>query len=570
MKEHHEQTVRIALCQTNPTVGDFGGNTKQIISRIKQCAQSGADICFFPELAVSGYPPEDLLLRKSFMKANELAIEKISGSCKNIIAVIGFARIKNGKRYNSCAVISNGRIVGYYDKNCLPNYGVFDEKRYFSSGTEPVIVKAGNFTFGILICEDLWAEKSPAKVLAKANPDLIAAINASPYFVGKWKSRQSAAERISSYAKCHFAYTNLVGGQDELVFDGHSFATDNSGKIIQRGKQFEEDIVLADIPVKAKTVSRLKGVRVIDAGKISARTKTTLNSKLCQPAKQNAEIYNALCLGLRDYVKKNGFSKVVLGLSGGIDSALVAVLAADALGSENVKTIYMPSQYSAARSKRDSQKLAANIGVELMELPITDIFALFLKELQPIFKGTKPDTTEENLQARIRGTILMALSNKFGYLVLATGNKSEVSTGYSTLYGDMAGGLSIIKDVPKTLVYELCNFRNTISAAIPQSIIKRAPTAELRPGQKDEDNLPPYEILDKIINEYVENDSDFEHIAGLGIAGKTIKKTLAMIDGNEYKRRQAAPGIKITPKAFGKDRRLPITNRFLSFTLGKT
>ncbi len=530
--------VRVALCQIDPTVGDIDGNASKIISRIKEAEGNGADIIAFPELALTGYPPEDLLIKKSFIDANLKAVRTIAASAGKAAVVVGFVNRKKGGLFNSAAVLRSGKIVGVYDKVCLPNYGVFDEKRYFSQGTSLPVFNINGLKFAVVICEDIWHDKGPAKKLAGKGLDLLLAINASPFHAGKWKDRESAVKALAGRTNA-VAYLNLVGGQDELVFDGHSFVMGKNKKLIARGKQFEEDIVYFVAPLV-----------------------TGHRSLVTAPYSPIKEIYSALCLGLKDYVRKNGFKKVILGLSGGIDSALTAAIAADALGKENVKAIFMPSRYSASQSRDDSIALAGSLGIELMEISIENIFSSFLTDLSPYFSGSPANIAEENLQARIRGTLLMAFSNKFGYLVLATGNKSEVSTGYSTLYGDMAGGLSVIKDVPKTTVYELARYRNTVSLVIPDSIIERAPTAELRPNQKDQDSLPPYDVLDRIIHEYVENDKSADRISALGFDKKLVHDTVRLIDKNEYKRRQSAPGIKITPKAFGKDRRLPITNGF--------
>lgn len=550
-------TYRVALCQINPTVGDLKGNTKKIIDNIARCRELGAGIVAFPELAVTGYPPEDLLLKPSFIKDNISCIKEIASHCDGMTAIVGFVNKLDGELFNSAAVIQNKKIVSVYDKICLPNYGVFDEKRYFSKGSKIAAYRSGGLTFGISICEDLWDDKSPAKILSKAGVDLMIAINASPFYTDKWKERIKIAKAL----KTSVAYVNLVGGQDELVFDGHSFVTDKTGKVVARGKQFDEDIVIFDMEGSGRTLKNIKPV-VLKPEKTGKKADPGIH--LSEPVSSTEEVYKALCLGLTDYVRKNGFKKVILGLSGGIDSALVAAIAADALGPDNVKALFMPSQYTSGQSRDDAFALARNLGIECKEISIVELFSSYLKTLEPHFAGTSPDISEENLQARIRGNLLMAFSNKFGHLVLATGNKSEVSTGYATLYGDMAGGLSVIKDVPKMLVYELSRFRNTISDVIPRSIIDRAPTAELKPDQKDRDTLPPYEVLDKLIHLYVEMDKSAEDIIKTGLDKELVHKMVRMIDKSEYKRRQGAPGIKITPKSFGKDRRVPITNKYPS------
>ncbi|MFA5104677.1 MAG: NAD+ synthase [Candidatus Margulisiibacteriota bacterium] len=558
--------IRVALCQINPTVGDLQGNAKKISEYIRSSKKHGCDIAVFPELAVTGYPPEDLLLKPDFIAKNLKALKKIASSCAGIAAIVGFVNKKGGRLCNSAAVIQNRKVICVYDKICLPNYGVFDEKRYFSRGSTLPAIKIGNAVFSVGICEDFWDEKGIKALVPAGSLDFMIAINASPYYAGKWKEREKMAASLARQKKAAIAYVNLVGGQDELVFDGHSFVISSEGKLFARARQFEEDLLVVDLPcAKNKITVKAKKVTKLYLLKCGAKNMLPIaGPEVNKPADSPEEIYKALCLGLKDYSRKNGFSKVVLGLSGGIDSALVAAIAADSLGSKNVLAVFMPSQYTSSRSVNDARKLAGNLGIRLVEIGIEKIFSSFLKALRPHFRGLSLNIAEENLQARIRGSLLMAFSNKFGHLLLATGNKSEVSTGYATLYGDMAGGLSLIKDVPKTLVYELANYRNKVSLAIPSSIINRAPTAELKHRQKDQDTLPPYNILDRIISAYVEKDFSVEKIAKKGINSGTVKRTVGMIDKSEYKRRQAAPGIKITPKAFGKDRRMPITNKFFA------
>jgi NAD+ synthase (glutamine-hydrolysing) len=564
MKKQNAGKIRIALCQINTLVGDINGNRDKILSNLEKCREEGCDLAAFPELSITGYPPEDLLLKPAFIDDNLRALKEIVEKCEKISAVVGFVDRKGLELYNSAAIIHNKKIVAVYNKICLPNYGVFDEKRYFSAGEEIKIVKLNGFSFGVAICEDIWDKKGPAQKLSAAGADLILAINASPYFVGKWEERHKAGKDIIKTNKNYFAYLNLVGGQDEIVFDGHSFILDPKGNVVSAEKQFEEDILFFDIETLGRPLKRNKGISVIPVKSSNFPLKTNIKLSNPKPLPKTAEIYKALWLGLRDYVIKNGFKKVILGLSGGIDSALVAAIAKDALGSENVKALFMPSQYTAPQSRADAFETAKNLGIDCTEIPITDLFAQFLKDLEVPFSGTQANIAEENLQARIRGNLLMAFSNKFGYLVLATGNKSEVSTGYSTLYGDMCGGLSVIKDVPKTLVYELVNYRNSVEKVIPECIINRPPTAELKPDQKDQDTLPPYDVLDKIIEGYVENDMNAAELAGADgrLPKTTVEQTISLIDKNEYKRRQSAPGIKITPKSFGKDRRMPITNGY--------
>jgi len=556
------RTLRVAIAQINSIVGDLEGNAVKIRRYIEKAKDSGAEIICFPELALCGYPPEDLLLKPKFIRDNLSVLKKIAKTIDgNIVAIIGFAYGKAKKTYNAAAVISNYRIRGIYHKILLPNYGVFDEKRYFNPGDEPLIFGLDNFIFGVNICEDIWQAEGPTKSQARMGAKLILNINASPYYASKFKERQRV---ISGQAKDNgifVVYANLVGGQDELVFDGQSIIVDNRGKLIARAKAFTEDLLIQDldIPVSDK---RPFG-KIIKIPDIKIRPKEKLSAgKISKRLAQVEEIYQALVLGLRDYVFKNGFCKVIIGLSGGIDSSLVAALAVDALGSQNVTGIFMPSRYSSGRSKKDALVLAKNLKIKIMVISIERLFGSYLSILKPHFSGLGRDITEENLQARIRGNLLMAFSNKFGWLVLTTGNKSEMSTGYATLYGDMAGGLAVIKDVPKTLVYKLSRYRNSIAKVIPESVFRKAPTAELRANQKDQDTLPPYEILDGILKAYVEEDRDLAKIIAAGFNKKLVDKTAAMVDKNEYKRRQSPPGIKITPKAFGRDRRIPITNKY--------
>lgn len=531
------KTLRIAIAQINTTVGDIEANSRRILEYADRAKGSQADICVFPELAVCGYPPEDLLLKPSFINENLKAVGRIAAQIRGITAIAGFVGKDKQGLYNSAALISDGKIKGVYHKTRLPNYGVFDEKRYFNEGQAPFVFKINGITCGISICEDLWYAEGPVKLEAKKGAKVIFAINASPYHAGKGKLRRDIITKQAKANKTFIAYANLVGGQDELVFDGQSFVVDDKGKLIAQAKAFKEDLLIVDV-----------------GGRGTARRAPTIDPL--------DEIYQALVLGLRDYVHKNGFKKVIIGLSGGVDSALTATIAKDALGPENTVGVFMPSMFTAKESGIDTIKLVKNLGIKLHEIPITDIFEAYLKDLSHIFMGQPKNIAEENLQARIRGNLLMAISNKFGYLVLTTGNKSEISCGYCTLYGDMAGGFSVIKDVPKTLVYRLARFVNKDREIIPRRILTRPPTAELKPNQKDTDTLPPYAILDPIIKAYVEEDKSLEEIIKKTNQKALVSKVIRMIDASEYKRRQASPGIKITPKAFGKDRRMPITNRF--------
>jgi len=554
--------LRVAIAQINSTVGDLEGNAAKIIRYATEAKGLGADIICFPELALCGYPPEDLLLKPKFILDNTAAIKELSKNIPgNITAVVGFANGSLKEAYNSAAVIYNGKIKGIYRKIFLPNYGVFDEKRYFLAGDKSLVFRQAGITFGVNICEDIWHPDGPTKSQAARGARLILNINASPYYMGKFKQRQAI---ISNQAKTNgvfIVYTNLVGGQDELVFDGQSMIVDNDGKILGKAKAFSEDLLIQDLPVPAGKTKVSKNIIKI-SDEIQKDKKQLLPKRATEILEQVPEVYQALVLGIRDYVEKNGFKKVVIGLSGGIDSAIVAGLAVDALGKENVAGLFMPSRYSSKESEEDAQELAKNLGIRFTTVSIEQIFKFYLLVLEPHFEGRQRDITEENLQARIRGNIMMAFSNKFGWLVLTTGNKSEMSTGYATLYGDMAGGFAVIKDLTKTLVYKVARYRNSINNTIPERIFTKGPTAELKPNQRDQDTLPPYDVLDEILKAYVEEDKDPLKIISSGFDKETVYETVAMVDRNEYKRRQSPPGIKITPKAFGRDRRMPITNKY--------
>ena len=568
--------LRVSLAQINPTVGDIEGNSKKIKEYIDKAKDKQADIVVFPELAITGYPPEDLLYKESFINENLKAIENIARYTKDIIAVVGFVD-KEEDIYNAAAVIHNGKIQGIYHKHHLPNYSVFDEVRYFQKGKDILLFNIEGYKVGISICEDIWYPESPVNLQAIEGAEVILNLNASPYTVGKTKYREEMLKVRAKDNLVAIAYVNMVGGQDELVFDGNSMVVLPDGTFEAKGKSFEEDLVIADIDLdlifrKQLKDNRLRNLRanykrqenvkeIFLDYKIKEKS-TPPPEKIFLDTTETEEIYKALVLGLKDYIHKNNFKKVVLGLSGGIDSSLVATIAVDALGAENVKGVLMPSQFTSKESIEDASELAKNLGIETFTLPITDVFEKYMEVLSPLFKGKSWDTTEENLQARIRGNYLMALSNKFGWIVLATGNKSEMSVGYSTLYGDMVGGFAVIKDVYKTKVYELAEYRNSISPVIPQRVLEKPPSAELRPGQKDEDELPPYHILDEILKLYIEEDLSPEEIVKMGFDEATVKKVVRMVDANEYKRRQAPIGIKITERAFGKDRRMPITNKF--------
>jgi NAD+ synthase (glutamine-hydrolysing) len=577
------RTLRIGLCQINTTVGDIEGNTKKILDYIAKGKKMGADILVFPEMAVTGYPPEDLLLMPKFIEANLKAVNKIAKTTTSITAIVGFVH-KDGDIFNSAALLHNGKMIDVYSKTYLPNYGVFDEDRYFQVGKENFIFTLKSTPIGLSICEDLWYPGDPVRTQAlSGRAELIINISSSPYHAGKSAFREKMFSTRASDNLATVAYCNLVGGQDELVFDGGSLVIDQRGELIVRGKQFEEDLVLADLDMesvfrmrlhdprirKEKHAEEEKGIRKIELPdqSPSIRKRPALPKRDSKPLDRLAEIYAALVLGTGDYIRKNGFQRVLIGLSGGIDSALTAAVAVDALGKKGVVGVTMPSQYSSRGSVEDSELLAKNLGIRLINIPITEIFQAYLKTLSPSFKGFKSNVTEENIQARVRGNILMALSNKFGWLVLTTGNKSEMSVGYCTLYGDMAGGYAVLKDVPKTLVYELTKFGNKREGKylIPKRVFVKPPSAELRLNQKDEDSLPPYPILDPILQAYVEEDKGVEDIAKMGFKESLIKEVIQMVDRNEYKRRQSPPGVKITHRALGKDRRLPLTNKYRNF-----
>ncbi len=578
--EGKARRLRIALAQINTTVGDFSGNVEKILTAIAEARGWGADIVTFPELAICGYPPEDLLFKPQFIAANLKCLDKIVEATEDITAIVGFVDAREDI-YNAAAVASNGKLCAIYHKIYLPNYGVFDENRYFRAGSECPVYTICGIGVGVNICEDIWYEAGPATVQAYAGAEVIINISASPYHAGKGDFRERMLATRASDNVTIVAYTNLVGGQDELVFDGSSLVLSEKGEVLARGKQFEEDLVVVDLDVEAVFRTRLHDPRwrktgIATRGQLWQTTGTTVSDSPSRTLKPPlpprhssvrnlpAEVYDALVLGLRDYVRKNGFREVVIGLSGGIDSSLVATIAVDAIGAANVIGVSMPSRYSSPASISDAELLARQLGIRYLNIPIEKIFQAYLDTLAEQFKGTTPDVTEENIQARIRGNLLMALSNKFGWLVLTTGNKSEIATGYTTLYGDMAGGFAVIKDVPKTMVYQLARYRNSVAGydLIPLSVINKAPSAELRPGQQDTDSLPPYDLLDPILKAYVEEDRSVEQIIGAGFDEAMVQRAARLVDGSEYKRRQAPPGIKITPRAFGRDRRLPITNRF--------
>ena len=560
--------LKLAIAQLNLSVGDFEGNSKKIIDHINLSFSKKCDVVIFPELAVCGYPPEDLLLKPHFIKENEIYIKKIAKKTPKILTLIGLAHRENGSLYNSCAVIYNKKIYSYYHKKLLPNYAVFDEKRYFEEGKEHFIIKYADAFIGVNICEDIWHKEGPFSLQRASGTELIINISASPYYKGKIKVRRNILAERSKESGGYLAYCNLVGGQDELVFDGGSLVLGPKGKVVSQGYQFKEDFLLVDLDLKrVKKKSKFTFYNMlptIDIPFKKVNRRTAIKNRIVRPLKEEEEVYEALKLGLADYVNKNHFKKVVVGLSGGIDSALCATLAVDALGKENVTAVTMPSHFTSFGTLNDAIAMAKKLKVDFYLIPIDSLYGAYLDSLKGIFAGRKQDSTEENIQARIRGNILMAISNKFGYLLLTTGNKSETSVGYCTLYGDLAGGFAALKDVPKTLVYKLAKYRNSLGGKniIPSSIIKRAPSAELKKNQRDQDALPPYDILDKILKLYVEEDKSLKQIIKSGFNKGLVKEVINMVDKNEYKRRQSPPGIRITPKAFGKDRRMPISNQY--------
>lgn len=573
------RTLRVALAQINPVVGDLEGNRDKIIEYMKGAMEYMPDIIAFPELAITGYPPEDLLLKPQFIRDNIEILREIKEEVWGTTVVVGFVD-KKDDIFNAAAIIHNKRIVDIYHKMYLPNYGVFDEFRYFQAGTRSPVYEIGDVTVGINICEDLWYPEGPAHIQPLSGAEVLININASPYNIGKAAFRERMLSTRASDNAVIVVYLNTVGGQDELVFDGQSLIINEQGETICRGKQFEEDLIIVDLNLDAVFMRRLhdprrrqklmtfeKVERIMVTRDRSKGDKRTPPQRMVSPIEPIEEVYNALVLGTRDYIRKNNFRGAVIGLSGGIDSSLVSAIAVDAIGRENVRCLFMPSPYTSRESMEDAYKVAENLGVELIEVPISGIFDSYMETLANHFKGLPPNTTEENIQARIRGNILMAFSNKFKWIVLTTGNKSEMSVGYATLYGDMAGGFAVIKDVPKTMVYELCKWKNKKEGQeiIPERVMTKEPSAELKPDQKDTDTLPPYPVLDPILKAYVEDDRSFEEIVAQGCEPECVEKVLRMIDGSEYKRRQSPPGIKITPRAFGRDRRFPITNRYRSY-----
>ncbi|MEE8369663.1 MAG: NAD+ synthase [Dehalococcoidia bacterium] len=577
------RNLRVGLAQINTTVGDLDGNVQKLLEYVERARELAVDVVSFPVLTVTGYPPEDLLLRPSFVRDNLEALQSVVRGCGGITAVVGFVDLVDGDSYNAAAVIHDGRLAGVYHKQSLPNYGVFDEFRYFRAGRDISLYTVAGTEVGVNVCEDIWHPGDPTRAQAFGGAQVILNINGSPFHAGKSRFReQMLATRASDYG-VFVCYTNQVGGQDELVFDGGSVVLNAAGEIVARAAMFEEELLVCDLDIEEGLSRQLHDPRLrreqaardgmadLPRAHLSdapiVADKAPLQAHLASPLEEEAEVYAALVTGTRDYVRKTGFTRAVIALSGGIDSSLVAAIAVDALGKENVSGIAMPSRYSSEGSVRDARELADKLGIELMIIPIEPAHAAYLEMLAGPFGGGESGVAEENIQSRVRGNLIMALSNRFNWLVLTTGNKSEMATGYATLYGDMAGGFAVIKDVPKTLVYRLSRYRNRSGGQplIPQSVLTKPPSAELRPDQLDQDSLPPYEVLDPILEAYVEEDKSLEEIVAMGYDYAIVVRVIRMVNRNEYKRRQAPPGVKITPRAFGRDRRLPIANRYQGF-----
>jgi NAD+ synthase (glutamine-hydrolysing) len=570
--------LRVALAQVNPTVGDLVGNARLIVGWIGRARDEGADIVCFPELALTGYPPEDLVLKPAFVRDNLRQLDVVVAATKGISAVVGFVD-EDGDIFNAAAFIHDGELKAIYHKVFLPNYGVFDEQRYFTPGNRCPIFEHAGVRIGVSVCEDCWYPSGPMAWQAQHGAELMLNINGSPYHEGKRIPREAMiAGRALDYGS-FIAWVNTVGGQDELVFDGNSAIFGPDGKVLARAASFREELLVCDINLGSvpyhrphETIRReaegaerleLEVTEVPIPSIVSAAPKPAIHAQANVPLEGTAEVYAAVLIGTHDYVHKQGFEKVVIGLSGGVDSALTAAIAADALGRDNVIGVRMPSRFTSAESLEDAGLLAESLGIQLLDFPIEPAHRAFEQILEGAFRGTEPGIAEENLQPRIRSTILHALSNKFGYIVLTTGNKSELATGYGTLYGDMAGGFAVLKDITKTMVYALCHYRNSLGSAIPERVITKPPSAELKPDQKDSDSLPPYEELDPILRGYVEQDLGPEELVAAGNRPETVARVIQLVDRSEYKRRQYPPGVKITPRAFGRDRRMPITNRYV-------
>jgi len=559
-------TIRIAQAQLNPTVGDLSGNLGLITEAMDQAARAGAHLVTFPELVISGYPPEDLLLKPRFLTDCARTLERAAAAAREITAVVGYPEVQGGRVYNAAALLHQGRVLASYRKRELPNYSVFDELRYFTSGPHNLLLEVQGVRLALTICEDLWElDNGVAPAVRALGAQVTLNISASPFYAGKLAVRRQTLAAYAARAGTYVFYTNMVGGQDELVFDGGSMVIAPDGAVLASARRFQPDLLVTDLEI----ADHGEGPKVRPPDQLIALPRQTTTGPaapmvLAPEMERLDEIHQALVLGTRDYLRKCGFSTAVLGISGGIDSALTAALAVQALGADNVIGVTMPSQYTSGDTLSDAEKQAANLGIRLITVPVKEVYDSFLDQMAHAMGPGPAGVAGENLQARIRGTILMTLSNRFGWLVLTTGNKSETAVGYCTLYGDMAGGFAVIKDVPKTLVYELSqhiNHRAGREIILP-SIIERPPTAELRPDQKDSDSLPPYEVLDPILQAYVEQDKGLDELQAMGFDPAMVQEVIQMVDRNEYKRRQAPPGVKITPKAFGRDRRLPISNRY--------
>jgi NAD+ synthase (glutamine-hydrolysing) len=574
------EPLRLAMAQLDTTVGDIDANAAKIAAAVEDARTRGAQLVVLPELALTGYPPEDLLLKTHFLSAARRALDSLASKVEGIVALVGFPESADDV-YNAAAVLADGRVAAVYRKMFLPNYGVFDEHRYFQAGTQPALIELNGIPIGLTICEDIWEPGPPASAEAIAGAQVIVNLSASPYHAGKPSEREEMLVQRARDNLAAVVFCNLVGGQDELVFDGGSVAIDQDGAIVARAPQFKEALVVCEIDLGAVAAARLRDTRhraavqhererrdgslpTLASASVPPASDEEVGGPVAEPLGPEEEVYTALVTGLRDYVEKNGFEKVVLALSGGIDSALAALLAVDALGADRVVCVTMPSPYSSEGTRVDARAIAENLGAELLEMPIDPLMGAYDEALRDVFAGRDPDITEENLQARARGNLVMALSNKFGWLVLTTGNKSEMSVGYATLYGDMAGGFAVLKDVYKGWVYRLVRWRNERAGRelVPQSVLERPPSAELRYEQRDDESLPPYEVLDAILEGYVEGDLDLEQLTRMGLPRQDVERVIRLVDLAEYKRRQAPPGIKISTRAFGRDRRLPITNRF--------
>jgi NAD+ synthase (glutamine-hydrolysing) len=574
------QRLRLAGAQIDPVVGDVDGNVERILGGYRDAAERGAHLVVFPELAVTGYPPEDLVFKPGFLAASRDGVERVAAATGDAAAVVGFVDPTHAGPANAAAICRQGQVLAVYHKVLLPNYSVFDEERYFVPGNQVLLASFGTVEVAVTICEDLWFPWGPTATAAAAGAEVVVTLNGSPYRLGKAERLWPMLATRAADHGVHLLWVNQVGGQDELVFEGESTYVDPQGRIQARAAAFEEDLLLVDLALEEGATARLAdrprrtpaadphpgfGVRRIRVTDELHDPGPRVEPRLHHTLAVEEEVYRALVVSTRDYVAKNGFRRVLVGLSGGIDSSLVAAIAADALGRHRVTGVAMPSEYSSQGSVADARALADNLGIELLTLPIHEPFQGLMAALKEPFAGTEPGIAEENVQARVRGTLLMSLSNKFGHLVLTTGNKSELAVGYCTLYGDMVGGFAVIRDVPKTLVYALARWRNELGVVIPQSVLDKPPSAELRPDQRDTDSLPPYEVLDPILERYISDDASVEEIIAQGFDRGTVERVVRLVDGAEYKRRQAAPGPKVTGRSFGKDRRLPITNRFRGF-----